>query len=378
MKRIILIGILLLIIIFGIILYFSPTLRKVIYYNESEIDDWKLFPCRHLKAAKESFTFIKPDSFSSEIATVNYKNQKDVKLEELLERTKTIAFIVVKNDTIMYEKYFDGYSDSTISYSFSMAKSFLSLLIGIALEEGLITSIEQPVTDYVPELRNNGFERVTIKHLLQMTGGLRYKEPDINPFGLHSHFYYGDDLEEKCVELKLQGEPGTAFSYKSGETQLLGLILDRALGDRTITDYMQEKLWTPLGMEYNALWSIDNAPDGIEKTFCCIAACARDFAKIGRLCLNNGNWNGKQLVPEQWIRESTKIDTIDGSVWYYQYQWWLADKEGNDYFASGHRGQYLYVNPEENVVIVRLGEKRALQTKDWVEIFRDIARKLNK
>ncbi|MEZ4799707.1 MAG: serine hydrolase [Flavobacteriales bacterium] len=151
-----------------------------------------------------------------------------------------------------------------------------------------------------------------------------------------------------------------------GNTQLLGLILERALKTRTITDYFQEKLWTPLEMEYDGSWSIDRKKDGIEKTFCCVNARARDFAKIGRLFLNNGNWNGKQIVSESWVKESTKVDTSEGSASYYQYQWWLPSPNG-DFTAEGILGQYVYVDPKTNTIIVRLGKNSGKIS--WTNLF---------
>jgi CubicO group peptidase (beta-lactamase class C family) len=249
-----------------------------------------------------------------------------------------------------------------------MAKSFASILIGCAIDDGFIKSEYQPVTDYVPELKKNGFDKVQIKHLLQMTSGMDYAEPGF-PTGLHSHFYYGDNLEERCLELELEEEPGMRFLYKSGEAQLLGLILSRVIKPRTITYYMQEKLWDPLGMEHDGRWTIDSEENGLEKTFCCIASNARDFSKLGRLYLNKGNWNGKQVVSEEWVNKSTQIDSSDGSAWYYQYQLWIASKESRAFYALGHLGQMMYIDPTTNVIIVRLGKDFDLDKEEWLEIF---------
>jgi CubicO group peptidase (beta-lactamase class C family) len=249
-----------------------------------------------------------------------------------------------------------------------MAKSFLSILIGCAIDDGYIRSVDQPVTDFVPELAANGFERVAIRHLLQMTSGMDYVEND-NPFGIHPRFYYTTHLEDEILKLKLHGEPGQRYSYKSGENALLGLILTRALKTKTITDYMQERLWEPLGMEYNGAWSLDHTGDGLEKTWCCLSATARDFAKFGRLYLNHGNWNGKQIVSQSWVEQSTKIDTSEGSPWNYQYQWWLVSKDSSAYMAIGHLEQYLYVDPAKQLIVVRLGKSPGnLERQDWLSI----------
>jgi CubicO group peptidase (beta-lactamase class C family) len=206
-----------------------------------------------------------------------------------------------------------------------------------------------------------------------MTSGMDYTESD-NPFGIHPRFYYGDNLEEMLLEMQLLDTPGTYFEYRSGDNQLLGLILSRALGPMTITDYMQERLWGPLGMEFDGLWSIDHEPDGLEKTFCCLAARARDFAKFGRLYLHGGTWNGEHIVSAEWVRESTRLDISDGSSPEYQYQWWLPDAYRKDFMAAGHLGQYVYVSPENQVVIVRLGKGRGgLGSRGWKELLAAVA-----
>ena len=172
--------------------------------------------------------------------------------------------------------------------------------------------------------------------------------------------------------MKLKREPGTKFDYASGNTQLLGLLLERSLKGKTITAYLQEKIWTPLGMEYDASWSIDQRKNGIEKTFCCLNARARDFAKLGRLYKNKGNWNGKQIVSQQWVEESTKADTTNGSVAFYQYQWWLPTPN-QDFMAEGILGQYIYVNPSKDLIIVRLGKNEG--KVDWWNVFVSLAAK---
>ena len=169
-------------------------------------------------------------------------------------------------------------------------------------------------------------------------------------------FYYGRNLRNSIAKLNLKREAGLGFEYVSGNSQLLGLIVERALKDKTVSHYFEEKIWKPLGMEYKGSWSIDKKKNGLEKTFCCVNARARDYAKIGRLFLNKGKWNGLQIVSEEWVELSTKVDTSNGSAAYYQYQWWLPTKTG-DFMAQGLLGQYVYVNPNTNVIIVRLGKK---------------------
>jgi len=350
-------------------LFASCTFVKILWYNFSDIDDYKIFPHRELKPSNAAFSFTEHPSPSRVPATFKADLNNDIPLDDFLASNGTAAFLIIKNDTLLFEHYYGGHSDSSLSLTFSMAKSFFSILIGCAIDDGYITSVEQPVTAFVPELQKTGFNKVKIKHLLQMTSGMDYVESG-NPFGIHTHFYYGSNLEERLVNLTLADEPGSTFEYKSGDNQLLGLILSRALRTMTITDYMQRRIWEPLGMEYGGLWSIDHEGDGLEKTFCCIAARARDLAKFGRLYLHHGNWNGKQIVSQSWVDQSTMIDTTEASPWNYQYGWWIVTKANGDYLAQGHLGQFVYVNPAAQVIIVRLGRSLGdLDVQKWKDLF---------
>lgn len=337
---------------------------RFVGYNFADIKDYKKFPARELKAVETPFEFYQAKSakYPDSLTVGDHRESFDYFLED----HKTVAFLIIKDDSIQYEKYFDGYDETSIVPSFSMAKSVTSILIGCALDEGLILSVDEPITKYIPELTKNGFEKVTIKHLLQMTSGLDFSESYFNPFGEAASFYYGRNLKREIRKLKLKREPGDAFEYNSGDTQLLGLVLERSLKGKTVTAYFQEKLWTPLEMEYDGSWSLDKKDEGMEKTFCCINARARDFAKIGRLYLNKGNWNGKQIVSEKWVEESTKVDTVNGSAWYYQHQWWLPSQDGA-FMAEGILGQFVYVDPAKDLIIVRLGKNYG--HVDWSGLF---------
>ncbi len=356
---------------FGLVLFIASTLLtscqlgRFVFYNFADIKDHKIFDSRPLIATTPPFNFQTTNSGKFP------KGLKGISFDKYLEDNKTVAFLIIRNDTIQYEKYFKGYDKQSIVPSFSMAKSVTSILIGCAFDEGLIKSVEEPITTYIPELSKNGFDKVAIKHLLQMTSGIKFNESYFNPFGDAASFYYGLNLRKKLGKMKLKTEPGKRFEYVSGNTQLLGLVLERALKSKTITSYLQEKIWTPLGMEYDASWSIDRKKNGLEKTFCCINARARDFAKIGRLYCNKGNWNGKQIVSQKWVEASTKLDTTEGSVNYYQYQWWLPTPN-EDFMAEGFLGQFIYVNPSKNLIIVRLGKN--VGKADWWSVFTSLAK----
>lgn len=345
-------GSLFLIIVF--ITFHSCKVGRFFVYNFADISDHKKFESRGVEKGNTTFNFaVAEKGRVPKDITINNKTSS---FGEFVGDHKTVAFLIIQNDTIQYEEYWKGYDQSSIVPSFSMAKSVTSILIGCAIDDKLIGSVNDPITKYIPELKENGFEKVTIEHCLQMTSGLDFNESYVNPFGDAATFYYGTNLRKAIRKMELKREPGTQFEYVSGNTQLLGLVLERALKMRTVTSYLEEKIWKPLEMEYDASWSIDRKKDGLEKTFCCLNARARDYAKIGRLFLNKGNWNGKQIVSEEWVKQSTKVDTTNGSSWYYQYQWWIPTQTG-DFMAQGILGQYIYVHPEKNLIIVRLGKR---------------------
>lgn len=350
-----------------VLLVSSCQLSRFVFYNFADINDHKKFKYRTIARGSEAFTFEHTDK--GKVPTSISYGANDYSFETFLEDRSTVAFLIIQNDTIQYEQYFKKYNDSSVVPSFSMAKSVTSILIGCAIADGYIQSVEEPITNYIPELKDAGFDEVTILHVLQMTTGIAFNESYTNPFGDAATFYYGTDLHKAVRKMTLDDTPGTRFAYASGNTQLLGVILERALKDQTISHYLQQKLWQPLQMEFDATWSIDRK-NGIEKTFCCLNARARDYAKIGRLYLNQGNWNGQQIVPKNWVQTSTQIDETAGSKWYYQYQWWLPSRNG-DFLAHGILGQYIYVNPAKNLVIVRLGKNEG--KTNWEEVFVQMA-----
>jgi CubicO group peptidase (beta-lactamase class C family) len=326
--------------------------RSTLTTARPSFNDYKNFPSRRIAPdSKKKFAFTTRNE---------QKSPKDItpklSFEKYLRRSGTVAFIIIREDTIQYEKYFKGYDQTSLVNSFSIAKSITSLLIGCAVDDKLIASIEDPVTHYIPELTADGFDKITIRHLLQMTSGIKFKENYEDRKEDALMLYYGENTRKYLTSVKTDSKPGMNFDYVSINSQLLGLILERALKGKTVSQYLQDRIWQPMGMQYTASWSIDKEKAGLEKTFCCLTARAIDFAKIGRLYLNNGNWNGVQIVSKNWVSASTTIDTTNGSAWNYQHQWWLPTKSG-DFMAEGHLGQFIYVNPDKNLIIVRFGEK---------------------
>jgi CubicO group peptidase (beta-lactamase class C family) len=346
---------------------------RMLLYNFSDIKDYKRFPSHELPASATPFRFAErdPACLQQKVVRATFGN-RSVRLDSLLEVTNTVGFLIIQHDTILYERYLRHYEKSSLVASFSMAKSYTSALVGCALADGKIGSIEDKMVDYLPELKGKDLDDVKIRHLLQMTSGIHHQENYYNPFAGVARLYYGRNLHKQITQIRKEMPAGHYFKYKSINTQLLGEIVVRVTG-KSLAAYMNEKIWAPMGTEYPATWSIDNKKSGMEKAFSSINATARDFAKFGRLYLHKGNWNGKQLIPADWVHESTKVDAADGSVTYYQYQWWLPSKEG-DFNADGHLGQYIYVDPAKDLVIVRLGKNSGHIS--WPKAFKEIARQL--
>lgn len=355
------------------------TVYRVVTRGDTTIYDYRRFPGRALTASPVPFQFAVDLQEDKIPVSVQLEDREAMNLDELLESSRTLAFLVIQDDVILQERYLHGHSQSAISQVFSTSKSILSILIGTAIDDGLIGSVSDPVTVYVPELEAAGFGQVTIEDLLNMQSNMDYFEND-NPFGEHVIFNFTDRLEEEILDLELLQRPDETFRYKSGDNALLGLVLDRALGEKTITQYTQERLWNPLGMEHEGVWGVDR-PDGLERTWCCLSLSARDLAKFGRLYLRKGAWGGTQLIPPDWVEESTTQGAYRpkewpedlSHLWNYKYQWWLVSEEG-DYSSLGKDGQYLYVHPGKGLIIVRLGEGTA--NLPWLQIFREIAEEI--
>jgi CubicO group peptidase (beta-lactamase class C family) len=360
------------------------TVLRILRYGDTNIDDFSHYPGRRL-VASESPLPIKTSLTELQIpANALLQFGQDGDLEQVLAANDSIAFLVIDGDTLVYESYFRGHTQSSLSQVFSMAKSFTSALVGMAIDDGYLTDVEQRLAEFIPELSGRGFDAVTIEHLLTMTSGSDYIEND-NPFSEHVILNFTPQLERRLLEVEMQDEPGQVWRYKSGDNALLALILKRALGGETITEYTQRRLWTPLGMEYDGIWTIDHVGDGLEKTWCCLAAAARDFARLGLLYLHNGRWEGKQVVSASWVERSTQAGIVSNEIWDpeykdtgyrgYGYQWWLLSELDQDYLALGKDGQYLYVNPAQQVIILRLGWSMGnLRTSEWVTLFQTIAR----
>jgi CubicO group peptidase (beta-lactamase class C family) len=317
------------------------------------ITEFDIFENREVKAGTEQKWPI----------AKNYNSQKlPAALEPKFNEMQTIAFVVIKNDSLTHEQYWDGFGPDSRSNSFSMAKTFVSILIGAAIDEGKIKSVDQPVSDFLPEFKEGDNAKLTIKHLLTMSSGINFDEDYVSPFAYPAQAYYGSDLKKLTYGYKVTEESGKVFKYLSGNSELLAFILMKATG-KTLSEYMSEKLWKPLGAKNDALWSLDSK-DGMEKAYCCFNSNALDFARLGQLYLDSGKWNGNQIINPDYVAKSivpAELNDTDGKKnTLYGYAWWLIpDYRGNYiYYARGILGQYIICIPDKKMVVVRLGSKR--------------------
>jgi len=316
----------------------------------------EIWPTRQLNKAAKPYRYAQGQRLSLPLTFSSDGTIFDT--AAFLEDSWTTGLLVIQADEIRLENYYRGNTESKQNISWSMAKSFISALMGIAVSEGYIKSIEDPVEAYAPELIGSGYEGVSIKDVLQMSTGVGFNEDygdfysDINRWG--RDFSLGNSQDAFAGTLEREVEPGTLNHYVSINTHVLGMIVTRATG-RTITDYMQEKLYEPLGMEYSGYWVIDGK--GMEMALGGLSLTLRDFAKLSSLYLHNGDWNGEQVVPSSWVKDSITPDAphlLPSESFGYGYQWWITDGDSREFMAMGVYGQYMYINPETNTVIVKL------------------------
>ncbi|HNS17539.1 MAG TPA: serine hydrolase domain-containing protein [Bacteroidales bacterium] len=338
-------------------------LSRFIFWNFAGVDDLWRFPYHRIEKGTASFHFKDSPQPVHLSVPDSYPTRDGMPFEKFLQNHKTTCFLIIRDDSIIYEKYFYGYTAETIFPSFSVTKTFVSALTGIAIGEGIIKSTDQKVTDFLPWMKRDGFQHISIEHLLNMRSGIRFNESYSNPFGDAAQFYYGTNLRKYVRHLKIKEPPGLRYHYNSANQQILGYILEAATGKR-ISKYLEEKLWKPLGMEQNATWNTDSEKHDDIKMFGCLNATPRDFARFGRLYLKNGLWNGKQIIPQEWIIRSTRVinDSLDGDGYPFTYNWRVLD-DGASFFAKGMLGQYIFVNRPKNLILLRFG--KAYSGIDW-------------
>lgn len=367
-------------------LFYPPEyVYRTVVWQGSDAFDWQKFPSHPLKATSTAYHFdIAPDPRVEELFS-QLSGAED--WNGFLEDNDTQAFIVIHDGTLVYENYFNNTQRDSIVTSFSVAKSFTSALIGIAIQEGYINSVDDPITTYLPELaeRDPHFAEMTIRHLLLMASGLEYEE--FRPLLFNSDdiltSYFPDQRKITLENTHIIDPPGEHFRYNKYHPQLLGMILERTTG-LTVTEYLQTRVWDLVGMEFDGSWSTDGKASDFEKMETGVNARAIDFAKFGVLFLNDGNWQGKQVISQSWVEESTqpllpKNYSEYYSEWftsmpgqgYYKYMWWGMTRDGQsyDFSAAGDKGQFIYVSPQKNLVIVRNGIDFGISSAEWFKLF---------
>ncbi len=330
--------------------------RNFIAWGKHSIFDFRTHPSRNIENGDAPQVWPH-DSLYNKIELTDSLLAK-------IDSNNTHAFLVIQDGKIIYEKYFDGYTKDSISGSFSAAKSIISMLVGIGVGEGKIKSLDEPVGNYVPHFKEGDLAKIRIKDLLTMSSGTSYKESDQSYMGLAAKMYYADD-QEYVVNLMEAKEPaGVNWEYRSGDTQVLGLLVEKAFG-KNISELTSEYFMKPMGAENDAKWLLDGDSKH-EKAFCCFNGVARDYARFGELMRTNGKWKDKQLVPEDYMKAAIspasylKEPTEGGKlVDFYGFQFWVFNHRGFSIPSmNGLFGQYVYTIREKNAIIVRLGETK--------------------
>ncbi|AYV56512.1 class C beta-lactamase-related serine hydrolase [Leptospira kmetyi] len=359
-------------------------------YPDTKTND--IFPVKKVLASPpvsklpENKEFIFPNILTFQ----TMKGKESSSLDDLFTRTETDALVVVKNDKVVLEKYGKNSGRNSVYSVFSVSKSIVSTLIGIAIEEGKIRSVDDPVIEYIPELKNKGLDSLTIRDLLLMSSGIDYQRIEDTfflfiPFSPDIQTFYGNDLRGIVSTLKAGKNPiGASFNYNDYYPILEGIILERAT-NMSVSLYTQKKIWEPMGMEFDSFWTLDSEEKGFERTLVGFKASAVDLARFGLLFLHRGNWNGKKIFSERWVQEATSPNPQDSREWkvfpfwpklggFYKYHWWglKNSDQSYDFMARGNLGQLIYVSPSTRTVIVRLGSEPD-PNYQWPFIARSIA-----
>lgn len=299
-----------------------------------------------------SHTVTKGQSIPWEKDSAYNKNALPKALVEDLKKSKTASFLVIKNGRLLHEEYWDGYNQTSKTNSFSMAKAVTVMLVGKAIEQKKIKGFNEKFSAFFQNYDNVQFGKyLTLNNLAEMEAGLNWNEDYNNPFLPNAKAYYGKSLEEAVLLRGFKDQPGTKFEYQSGATQLLGFALRKSI-NKTIAEYASENLWQPLGMEQNAEWNTDDF--GMEKTFCCLNSSSRDFAKLGQLFLNDGKFDGKQILNSNFI-EAMRTPTKLSKEAYGMGLWINNESSIKHYYFRGIYGQYIIIIPEKQMIIVRTG-----------------------
>jgi CubicO group peptidase (beta-lactamase class C family) len=318
-------------------------IARGILWGDSDAGDLHRFPARPMRANPDPVQF-QPVAYSPLVGLPVFDEALgavDVPLESYLEATNTTAFIVLHRESLQT--------------SFSVAKSYTSTLVGIAIDEGFIGSLDDPVTDYLPELgdRDARFQEISLRHLITMTSGLRWERSESNPLSDDFVSYYSPDLRSAAMNVEIVQPPGREFVYNDYNPPLLGMVLERATG-MSVSEYMETRLWQPMGAEGDGSWSLDSERAGFERMFVGLNGRPIDLVKLGWLFLHEGRNGDQQVVSSGWVREATAVDSVGDPADDYQYYWWI-DPDLGSYYAEGDKCQFIYVYPKADLVLGRFG-----------------------
>jgi CubicO group peptidase (beta-lactamase class C family) len=319
--------------------------------NKPDIDDQEYFHTREIKAGEPI-----PWEVSSHFNTSTIESG----VLHNIQAYETTAFLVIWKDSLFYEEYWLDGGEDVYSNSFSMAKTYTSMAIGAAVQEGLVR-LDQPVGDFIPKYSNGENTDLQVRHLLQMSSGIDFGESYTNPFGYQAKAYYGNDLESITLDFDVSTQPGTLWKYEGGNSVLLGLLLEEATG-KSLSEYFSEKIWSEIGCEQPAYWNLDDE-QGLEKAFSAVYSTARDFAHSGQLMLDSGKYHGNTLIPTEYFEEMVQPVNImaeDSTMTtHYGLHYWLGEYDGHPFYSlRGMRGQYVITMPWMDAVVVRLGHEK--------------------
>ena len=344
---------------------------RAVVWLDADVDDRLRFPALPIPAGEDVLPLREGSLPAGVLDRVTVPGSGEEDLGALLERTQTTAFVVLRGDEVLVEAYGEGQSRESLQTSFSVAKSVLSTLVGIAIERGEIGGLDDPVTDYVPELaeRDPAFSRITLRHLVTMSSGLAYEEQGL-PWSDDARTYYDPDLRALALTAEIAEPPGRTWLYNNYNPLLVGLALERAVG-RPVEEYAADVLWGPMGAEADASWSADSEAHRFPKMESGVNAVARDYARFGLLFAREGRAGDRQVVPAGWVAEATARDTSADPAEHYQYWWWVDEEREGRFSARGNKGQFVYVDPATDVVVVRTGRGPVIE--DWPAVLRDVA-----
>lgn len=362
----------LVLLVFAVLFTWRPDLVRILRYRVPNAETYKVYPQSVILAADTAFSFKKAPVLREDLDTITVRNwnNQTIPFKEYLKQGKINLFMVIRDDTIIYQKFAPGYSDTTLTTLFSVAKSMVSIMVGKALEEGKFKSLNDPLIKYIPELKSNPvLNKLTLRHLFTMTSGLEFKDTSsgslIDAFlSDEAKYYYTTDIKKELLTVKAENPPGKVWKYKSIDAFLLTWALENATHQKAAV-YFQNEIWRKIGTAYPASFGLDH-PGGLANTASRFQSTAIDLAKIGRLYLHKGKYKDKQIVPEQWVKSTVTLPAHPQAIpkgWQkttQHYLWWLPQQGINGEFAAeGMSGQRLYVDPLTNTIIVQLAFKGA-------------------